>query len=148
MEGLYATGITSGTSIATLIRCTHLIGTIMKTPHPENSPFLDAKPPAFQFSLVSLLIAMAVFSVMSACLLWASRLPLVANELRIWTGTVPSTNRDGTDRGMQLMFLIFCYSTPLLMAATLNLVCVAVRAVEHTSRRRATLSDKQWEMEP
>ncbi len=91
---------------------------------------------------------MAVFSIMSACLLWASRLPLVSDELRVWTGTIPSTNRDGTDRGMQLMFLLFCYSTPLLLTGTLFLILKAVRAIERASLRRNAANDNRWEMEP
>ena len=119
----------------------------MKPAHPETSPFIETKPRRFQFSLGSLLVAMVVFSTMSACLLWASRLTLVTNELNAWTGTIPSTNQDGSDRGTQLMFLIFCYSAPLLMAASLNLLVVAIRALEKSSTRRAAKSDKQWEME-
>jgi hypothetical protein len=113
----------------------------------ENSPFIDQKAQPFQFSLASLLIAMAVFSVMSACLLWACRLPLVTNELHAWMGTVPSTNRDGTDRGMQLMFLLFCYSTPLLLAATLNFLFVAARLFMSTSLQRSSEQADPWKME-
>jgi hypothetical protein len=118
-----------------------------KVSHTDDSPFLDVRPSTFQFSLGSMLIAMAVFSMMSACLLWASRLPLVTNELNSWMGTVPSTNRDGSDRATQLMCLLFCYSTPLLLAATLNLIVLAVRVVEKYSQRRAKAIDQQWEME-
>jgi small-conductance mechanosensitive channel len=118
-----------------------------KTFPTENSPFYEQEAAAFQFSLASLLIAMAVFSVMSACLLWACRLPLVTDELHAWMGTVASTNKDGTDRGMQLMFLLFCYSTPLLLAGTLNLLFVTVRFVQRTAKQSSTETDKQWEME-
>ncbi|MDZ4852599.1 MAG: hypothetical protein SGI77_25195 [Pirellulaceae bacterium] len=120
----------------------------MKQPSPQdNSPFLTTKPRTFQFSLGTLLIAMAVFSTMSATLLWASRLPLITNELNAWMGTVPSTNRDGSDRGTQLMFLIFCYSSPLLMAACLNLILVAARAIQRQFYVKPLSDDKQWEME-
>jgi len=118
----------------------------MLPPSPVQSPFLAEKPRKFQFSLGSLLLAMVIFSTMSASLLWASRLPLVSNELNAWMGTVPSTNRDGSDRRTQLMFLILCYSSPLLMAATLNLLLFGFRTLERFGTNESKPDDKQWEM--
>jgi len=45
------------------------------------------------------------------------------------------------------MFLIFCYSSPLLMAACLNLILVAARAIQRQFYVKPLSDDKQWEME-
>ncbi len=84
------------------------------------TPFAKRQPSGFQFSMGSLLVIMLLVSVMSASLLWASRLPMVTDEIHILLGTTPATNNDGTDRGAQLIFLLFCYSAPLLMVAVLH----------------------------
>ncbi len=78
----------------------------------------------------SLLVIMLLVSVMSASLLWASRLPMVTDEIHILLGTTPAINNDGTDRGAQLVFLLFCYSAPLLMAALLHSSLLLFRLVE------------------
>jgi hypothetical protein len=95
-----------------------------KTPTDHASqpatPFAKRQSSGFQFSMGSLLVIMLLVSVMSASLLWASRLPMVTDEIHILLGTTPATNNDGTDRGAQLIFLLFCYSAPLLMAALLH----------------------------
>ncbi len=118
-----------------------------KSPQAENTPFIAQEVVPFQFSLASLLIAMAIFSLMSACLLWASRLPSVTDELHAWMGTIPSTNRDGTDRSTQLMFLLFCYSTPLMLAATIHFIFVVSRYFASLSQHRDLDRDHPWKME-
>jgi uncharacterized iron-regulated membrane protein len=98
---------------------------------PSNvSPFASKKTAGFQFSMSSLLILMIVSSVMSASLLWASRLPMVTNEVHLWLGTTPAANQDGTDRGTQLIFLLFCYSAPLLLAALIHSSLLLIRATQ------------------
>ena len=90
---------------------------------------------------------MVVFSTTSAGFLWASRLPLITNELHAWMGTVPSKNKEGYDRWFQLLFLIFCYASPLLMVAILNLILACGRWFERITYRPTSPDDKQWEME-
>jgi len=74
-------------------------------------------------------------------------LPLITEELHSWFGTIPAANKDGSDRGTQLMFLLFCYSSPLLMAAFLNLVLVTAQMLDNRNNRQKTDENKQWEME-
>ena len=103
---------------------------IVKQESSPLTPFAERQPTGFQFSMGSLLIIMAIVSVMSACLLWASRLPLVTNEIHVWLGTTPAANDDGTDRGAQLIFLLFCYSAPLLMAALIHSSLLLIRLLQ------------------
>jgi len=84
------------------------------------SPFAPKQQQGFQFGMGSLLVLMVVVSAISALLLWASRVPMVTNEIHVWLGTTPAVNQDGTDRGTQLVFLLFCYSSPLLIVAFLR----------------------------
>jgi len=107
------------------------------------TPFAERRPRGFQFSMGSLLIIMAIVSVMSACLLWASRLPLVTNEIHLWLGTTPAANDDGTDRGAQLVFLLFCYSAPLLMAALIHSSLLLIRLVQPRFRSAQELDDER-----
>jgi uncharacterized iron-regulated membrane protein len=113
----------------------------------DKTPFQDRLPPRFQFRLGTLLVAMLVFSVMSACLLWASRLPLITQELNAWLGTLPSKNRDGSDRTTQLLFLLFCYAMPLLMATALSSILSIFRWVDKMRARLPKADDEQWKME-
>jgi hypothetical protein len=113
-----------------------------------KDPFIENySEKRIQFGVRTLLTAMAVFAVTSACFLFASQLPLVSKEIHAWMGTVPSKNTDGGDRFLQLIFLIICYSSPLLLAAVLNLFVVGIRYLEANQTTRQVESDKEWEME-
>ncbi len=115
---------------------------------PIESPFVENhSEKRIQFGVRTLLAAMAVFAVTSASFLFASQLPLVSKEIHAWMGTVPSKNLDGGDRFFQLIFLIVCYSSPLMLAAVLNLIVVGVRYLEASQKTSRVDSDKEWEME-
>lgn len=120
---------------------------IVTVKKPTASPFQKEMPSSrVRLSLSTLLMAMLVFAVMSATLLMASQLKLIHDEIHAWTGIVPASNFDGSDRRLQLGFLLVCYSTPLLLVAVLNLVFLASRTL---SRSRADVKDddEQWKME-
>jgi hypothetical protein len=113
-----------------------------------ESPFLETGTGSrMQFGLGTLLIAMAVFAVASACFLFASQLPIVSKEIHAWMGTVPPKSDNGADRFFQLIFLIICYSSPLILAAILNLMVQGVRYLESKQSPQQNDQDKEWEME-
>jgi hypothetical protein len=113
----------------------------------SSSPFIEAqRAPRFQFGVGTLFIAMTLFAVTSLFLMFAARLPLVTNEIQAWMGTVPSTNMDGSDRKVQLAFVLLCCSAPLVVAAALNWVSLGVNAFIR-SRASKPDDDKEWEME-
>lgn len=112
------------------------------------SPFLERQPERrFQFGLGTLLIAMSLCVVTSMFLVFASRLPLVTNEIHAWMGTVPSKNMDGSDRFTQLMFLLVCYSAPLTMTAVLYWLSAAVGALGRRDSTSFVDQEKEFEME-
>ncbi len=91
-------------------------------------------------------MAMSLCVVASMCLVFASRLPLVTNEIHAWMGTVPSKNMDGSDRFTQLLFLLVCYSAPLLMTAILYWLSAALGILEKRTPV-ASEREKEFEME-
>ncbi|MCY2976336.1 MAG: hypothetical protein NTW52_16900 [Planctomycetota bacterium] len=105
------------------------------------TPFAKSQSSGFQFSMGSLLVIMLLVSVMSASLLWASRLPMVTDEIHILLGTTPATNNDGTDRGAQLVFLLFCYAAPLLMAGLLHSWLMIFRLFQTRFRSTSELEE-------
>lgn len=113
------------------------------------SPFADDQTgkTQYQFSLGTLLMVMVVFSVASTLLLWAAQLPRINEELHAWLGTVPSVNDDGTSRDVQLGMLLFCYSSPLVMAGFLNGIVLVVRWFERRNATKVNEEDEQFSME-
>ncbi|QDV12532.1 hypothetical protein CA51_24170 [Rosistilla oblonga] len=77
----------------------------------------QAKPPRFQISIRTMLLLTLVFSVMSAGLFHASRIPSINAEIASMSQRAGSGQ--GSDRFLQIVFIMFTYSMPLLMAALL-----------------------------
>ncbi len=119
-----------------------------RKPPNEASPFAPTSPDGdnFQFSLSTLLLVMFIFSITSTALFWASQLPRVNEEIHSWFGTVPSVNQDGSSRDIQLGLLLFCYSSPLLMAGFLNLVVLGFRMLERRWKAKE-VRDEEFSME-
>lgn len=86
---------------------------------PSTSP--PRKRKGLQFSLATMMLMMLVFSVFAAGLYYASRIPGIADELAALTGLGGSSNHDG-GRLLQITFIMFTYSMPLIMAGTLSTV--------------------------
>ncbi|QDS88618.1 hypothetical protein EC9_28090 [Rosistilla ulvae] len=86
-------------------------------PESPNETQRHATRPPFQISIRTMLLITVVFSVMSAGLYHASRIPTVDAELASMfqrAGTAPSS-----DRSLQIVFIMFTYSMPLMMAGLL-----------------------------
>jgi hypothetical protein len=73
---------------------------------------------------------MLIFTVMCAGVFYASRIQVVQDELTLLLGVSPFGKRESS-RKAHLMFLLFTYASPLMMAAVLSTV-VGLR-----NRRRA-----------
>lgn len=76
---------------------------------------------SMQISLGVLMLLMVVFAIMSAGLMYASRVDIVQDELNVLFGKqiVPS---DGTPSGRvpHLVFILFTLTSPLLLAGLLS----------------------------
>lgn len=84
----------------------------------QSAPVQIAKQrPRFQISIRTMLLLTVVFSVMSAGLFRASQIPAVNAEFASMFQR--SGTAKGSDRFLQLVFIMFTYSMPLMMAALL-----------------------------
>ncbi|MEZ6087037.1 MAG: hypothetical protein R3C05_03185 [Pirellulaceae bacterium] len=88
--------------------------------HEEDIDRDVARRPRFQISIRTMLLITAVFSVMSAGLFHASRIPVISDELAALSGR--GSDSRGPDRMMQIVFIMFTYSMPLLMAFLLAMM--------------------------
>jgi hypothetical protein len=97
----------------------------------QDSPFMDQTGPAApQFGLGTLLLIMLVFSIVSVGLFYSVRVPGISKEINAIFGKVQETGTEGTDRTTQFIFVMFCYTAPLLMAAVVSLLALVVRRVQ------------------
>ncbi|WP_168566414.1 hypothetical protein [Crateriforma spongiae] len=73
-----------------------------------------------QISLSFMLLVMLIFALMSAGMLYASRVDAVQNELRVLFGAdvVPATGDQG--RLPHLVFILFTLTSPLILAGLLS----------------------------
>lgn len=100
-----------------------------KTQNPFAAP--DRKPHA-TVSLGSLLVSMVVFAVISLLLMFAARVPAIANSINDLLGISRSAPEGKPDRSTHLFMLLFCYSSPLMLMLWVSLLRGLMR------RRRST----------
>ena len=82
-----------------------------------------------QISLLMLFLIMMVFAVISAGLLYASRVPAVREEWAALTGTDPMDVGGGEGRTAHLFFILFTLTAPLLLAGVLSTGVAILRRV-------------------
>lgn len=84
----------------------------MNTPQP-----MTRRPP--QMSLGFMMLMMVVFAVISAGLLYASRVPLVQNDINSLTGG-QSGDVEDVGRAAHITFIMFTFTSPLILAGLLS----------------------------
>jgi len=72
-----------------------------------------------QISLGAMLVVMLIFTLMSVALYYASRVEAIQSEITMFFGIQPPSNGKAS-RQSHLIFLLFTYASPLLMAAVLS----------------------------
>ena len=87
--------------------------------HPDRSPNL-LTPTRPQISITLMLLFLSIFAVMAAGLFYASRVGGVRNELAVLAGTAAAP--EPANRVAHLAFLLFTYTSPLLLALLLGLL--------------------------
>ncbi|MEQ1828410.1 MAG: hypothetical protein ABL921_20785 [Pirellula sp.] len=88
----------------------------------ENGPFASQQPNRITVSLGMLLLSMFIFAAISTVIMLAARVPIIANSLNEFFGLPQSPKSDKPDRTTHLLFLLFCYTSPLLLATWLGLL--------------------------
>ena len=79
-----------------------------------------------QISLSALMVVMLIFVLMSIALFYAGRIEEVQQELSLYFGITSATKGEASRRA-HLIFLIFTYSSPLLMALVLSTALTIMR---------------------
>jgi hypothetical protein len=69
-----------------------------------------------------LLFSMVVFAGISLAIALASRVPLISNGINDIFGLPQTAKSDKPDRTTHLLFLLFCYSSPLLFAMWISIL--------------------------
>lgn len=95
----------------------------MNTPAPKRRP---------QMSLAFMLLMNVIFCVLLGTFYYASRVPVIADEVSMMFGGRGSSGDSG--RGMHMVFLMFTYTAPLILAGVLSTIMTIWRKLE--GRRR------------
>jgi hypothetical protein len=96
----------------------------------ENSaPFAPAKEPRATISVWMLLFSMIVCAFISLALMLASQVPAITSGLNDALGLPSTGSRDKPDRTAHLIFLLFCYTSPLLLALILGLLHAGISGI-------------------
>jgi hypothetical protein len=86
-----------------------------------------------QISLALMLVLMSILALMSAGIFYASRVGAVQDELALFRGASPGETGEAS-RTAHLMFLMFTYTSPLLLAMVLGAVVALLRYRERYSK--------------
>ena len=95
-----------------------------------QSPFSPPPPRGFTFGVDWMLLLTVVMAATALLVGYAFFLPSVTTELNAWLGrTVPPGDQD-ENRRAHIVFLVLCYSMPMILA-------VAARSVQLAGRKLA-----------
>jgi hypothetical protein len=110
-----------------------------KTQNPFGNPDQKTRTTV---SLGSLLVSMVVFAAISLLLMFAARVPAIANSINDLLGISRSATEGKPDRSTHLFMLLFCYSSPLMLMLWVSLFKGLMR------RRLATPRPRNSDTEP
>ena len=74
----------------------------------------------FQISIGMMLLVMVVFAVMSAGMFYASRVPAIQDEVAALVHGKSSTGGEDVGRSAHIAFIMFTFTSPLLLAGLLS----------------------------
>lgn len=111
----------------------------------------DPEPPSFQnpfgkpvaerqvvVGLGTLLVSMVVFAVISLLLMFAARVPAIADSVNDLLGVRRSVTEGKPDRSTHLFMLLFCYTSPLMLMLWVSLLkSLGQRRRAHRTRQPA-----------
>lgn len=78
-------------------------------------------------SLGFMMLMMIVFSMMSAALFYASRVPAVQEEISVLTGGKVGTSGTEVGRLVHITFIMFTFTSPLILAGVLSTIMSIAR---------------------
>ncbi|MGB7343748.1 MAG: hypothetical protein WBD20_06025 [Pirellulaceae bacterium] len=85
-------------------------------------PDQQRQPPRarFQISIGFMLLLMVVFAIMSAGLFYASRVPLIQEEISVLLRGKSAGAKEDVGRAAHKVFIMFTFVSPLLLAGVLS----------------------------
>ena len=86
-----------------------------------QSPF-SPPPPKFTFGMDWILLVMVVVAGAALMFSYALFLPSVRSELDAWMGRTVDLGDVGENRRSQIIFLMLCYSAPMILGLAARLV--------------------------
>lgn len=92
---------------------------------------MRSRPP--QMSLAFMLLMTVIFAVVSAGLFYMARVPAVREELSLLLGSDFDAGDDSAGRAAQIGFIMFTFTSPLLLA---GLLATLLRGWQWLERRR------------
>ena len=94
----------------------------MSTKASESNPFAETVSDRPTVSLWMMLLSLIGFAAFSLLIMFAARVPAIANTVNDFFGIAQSAKPDKPDRSTHLLFLLFCYSSPLMLAMWVGLL--------------------------
>ena len=86
--------------------------------------------PRMQISIGFMLLLMVVFAVMSAGLFYASRVPMIQNDISAMVHGKSAGAGEDVGRAAHKAFIMFTFASPLLLAAAISTVTTVLRWLE------------------
>jgi hypothetical protein len=88
-----------------------------------------------QLSLRFLLLMNIIFCMIAGAVYWASRVPAISNEVNMMLGGRAESN-EASGRRVQIIFVMFTYTAPLILAGTLASILSIVRFIERRVQKQ------------
>ncbi|QDV45346.1 hypothetical protein Enr13x_52220 [Stieleria neptunia] len=89
--------------------------------------------PRIQISLSMMLLMMVVFAFISAALYYASQVPAIREELSVLLYGEAEERGEDVGRLAHRAFIMFTFTSPLLLACVLSLVVSALKYLQRTT---------------
>ena len=86
--------------------------------------------PRFQVSLSLMLLLMVVFAFISAALFYASRVPMIREELSVLIYGEVREGGEDAGRLAHRAFIMFTFTSPLLLATTLSMIVALLQKLD------------------
>ncbi|WP_146518299.1 hypothetical protein [Stieleria varia] len=98
---------------------------------PADAPLPKRRGPRFQISLTLMMLLMIVFAVISAGLFYASNVPVIRDEISVLLYGKSAGAGEDVGRVAHRIFIMFTFTSPLLLACVLSLVLSALRWLDN-----------------
>lgn len=98
--------------------------------------------PRAQLSLRFLLLMNVIFCVLAGTAYWASRVPAISNEVSMMLGGRAESS-EASGRRVQIVFVMFTYTAPLILAGTLATILSVMRALERRMQKQVSREEMQ-----